>query len=160
MCKINLLFERNSPRVGWEYFTSKWCCLFLQVCKMNFKILNLALLGVKDLNNNSSSLAVSLQHYKVFSTCPGCYNKLTPQLTDKTTIKFPNLQRGQTYTFSVQAGTAYGAGQNSTTSATISLFFGQVVNLRQSILNNTVTLQWGAPTDVDAKHIKVPSVVP
>ncbi|KAJ7384231.1 hypothetical protein OS493_022861 [Desmophyllum pertusum] len=98
--------------------------------------------------------STDLKHYKVFSTCPGCYNKLTPQLTDKTTIKFPNLQRGQTYTFSVQAGTAYGAGQNSTTSATINLFFGQVGNLRQSILNKTVTLQWDAPTDVDAKHIK------
>ncbi|KAJ7384240.1 Sortilin- receptor [Desmophyllum pertusum] len=104
--------------------------------------------------------STDLKHYKVFSTCPGCYNKLTPQLTDKTTIKFPNLQRGQTYTFSVQAGTAYGAAQNSTTSATINLFFGQVGNLRQSILNKTVTLQWDAPTDVDAKHIKVPSVVP
>ena len=67
------------------------------------------------------------------------------------------MQRSKTYSFSVQAETTFGYGEVSTTSVTISQFFGQVRNLSAGVDDLLITVQWDAPSDIDAKDIKVPT---
>lgn len=76
-----------------------------------------------------------------------------------TTVSVPNLQRDQTYSFYVYAKTTFGNGALSNTTATISRYFGQVQNLRQSFKNYTLKLQWDEPSDVEAKDITVSSAI-
>lgn len=76
-----------------------------------------------------------------------------------TTTSVPNLERDQTYSFYVYAKTTFGNGALSNITATISRYFGQVQNLRQSFENYTLKLQWDKPSDVEAKDIKVSSAI-
>ena len=98
-----------------------------------------------------------LQNYDISWTCSGCYyQKSGSKISLKsTTTNVTNLQRDQTYNFSVSANTIFGRGERSTITATISRYFGQVQSLKQSFENYTVTLEWGQPKDVEAKDIKV-----
>jgi len=101
-------------------------------------------------------LFLPLQNYNVSWTCSGCYKSHDSKLVSKhTTTDFSNLQRDHTYSFYVFALTTFGDGKMSTTTATISRYFGQVQNLRQSSTNYTLTLQWDKPSDVEAKDIEV-----
>ena len=56
--------------------------------------------------------------------------------------------------FYVHAVTNYGPGMDSNTTATISRYFGQDRNLRQRIVNYTVTLHWDKLSNVEAKDIQ------
>ena len=102
-------------------------------------------------------LTSPLQNYNISWTCSGCYSHRSGtkvSLKDTTAI-VSNLKRDQTYGFYVYANTIFGRGEISNTTVTISRFFGQVQNLRQSFKNYTLTLQWEKPSDVEAKDIKV-----
>ena len=48
-----------------------------------------------------------------------------------------------------------GIGENSTTSMTVRRHFGGVRNLSANVNNYTMTVQWDAPSDIQAKDIKV-----
>jgi len=102
-------------------------------------------------------LFLPLQNYNISWNCSGCYSQSSDsKLVLKDTItRVPNLQRGDTYSFYVYAHTNFGDGEVSTTTATISRYFGQIQNLRQTLTNYTLTLQWDQPSDVEAKDIKV-----
>jgi len=103
----------------------------------------------------------TLQNYNISWTCPGCYSQRSDSKVSlkDTTTHVPNLERDQTYSFNVYANTIFGPGEISTTTATISRYFGQVQKLRQNFENYTLTLQWDKPSDVEAKDIKVPCAI-
>ena len=65
------------------------------------------------------------------------------------------MQRLQTYSFTVHAETTFGVGESSTISVTLSQYFAQVRNLRANVDNYYMTVQWDAPSYIDAKAIKV-----
>ena len=99
----------------------------------------------------------TLQNYNISWTCSGCrYQRSGSKVSlQDTTTTVSNLERDQTFRFSVYANTIFGQGEISTITATISRYFGQVQNLRQSVKNYTLTLDWDRPSDVEAKDIKV-----
>ena len=73
-----------------------------------------------------------------------------------TSYTFKNLKRYATYNYTVHAETTLGnIGENSTTSITVRRYFGGVRNLRANVSNCTMTVQWDAPSDIQAKDIKV-----
>ena len=111
------------------------------------------------------NVLIFFQHYSVYWNCSGCY--YSPRSGSKTvptpTAKFLNLQRGQTYLFTVHAVTNFGSGENSTVSVMISRYFGQVLNLKADVDNYIMTIQWDKPSNIEAKDIKVlanPQAVP
>ena len=99
----------------------------------------------------------TLQNYNISWTCSGCRHQRSGSKVSlqDTTTTFSNLERDQTFRFSVYANTNFGQGEISTITATISRYFGQVQYLRQSVKNYTLTLDWDRPSDVEAKDIKV-----
>lgn len=103
------------------------------------------------------SIFVTFQRYVISWICSGCYHKKSGSQVSlqNTTTTFSNLERDQTFTFSVYAITNFGRGDISTITATISRYFGQVQNLRQRFENYTLILEWDQPSDVEAKDIKV-----
>ena len=103
------------------------------------------------------SIFTTLQNYNISWICSGCYSQNSGSKVSlkDTTTRVSNLERDQTYSFNVYANTNFGPGEISTITATISRYFGQVQNLRQSMKNYTLTLQWDQPSDVEAKDIKV-----
>ena len=107
------------------------------------------------------TIFTTFQAYNISWTCSGCYfHRFGSKLSLKdTSARVSNLERDQTYNFSVFANTNFGHGEQSSTIATISRYFGQVQNLRQSFTNYTLTLQWDKPSDVEAKDIKVSSAI-
>ena len=105
------------------------------------------------------------QHYSVYWNCSGCYyfRRSGSKTVPTQTAKFLNLQRGQTYLFTVHAVTNFGSGENSTVSVMISRYFGQVLNLKADVDNYIMTIQWDKPSNIEAKDIKVlanPQAVP
>lgn len=103
----------------------------------------------------------TLQAYNISWTCSGCYSQRSGSKVSlkDTTTRVSNLERDQTYNFYVYANTNCGRGEKSTTTATISRYFGQVRNLKQSFTNYTLTLEWEKPSDVEARDIKVPTAI-
>ena len=103
------------------------------------------------------SIFATLQNYNISWTCSGCYYQRSGSKVSlqDTTTSIPNLERDKTFRFSVYANTNFGRGEVSTITATISRYFGEVQNLRHGVKNYTLTLDWGQPSDVEAKDIKV-----
>ena len=100
------------------------------------------------------------QFYKVYWICSGCsyyyYRRSGSQTVDNaTSCTFNNLYYRGTYKYTVHAETTLGIGENSTTSITVRRYFGGVRNLRANVNNYTMTVQWDAPSDIQAKDIKV-----
>ena len=105
------------------------------------------------------------QFYKVYWICSGChydyyydyYPRSGSQTVDRaTSYTFKNLKPYATYNYTVHAETTLGnIGENSTTSITVRRYFGGVRNLRTNVNNYTMTVQWDAPSDIQAKDIKV-----
>ena len=76
-------------------------------------------------------------------------------MDNATSWTFNNLYYRGTYIYTVHAETTLGIGENSTTSITVGRYFGGVRNLRANVNNYTMTVQWDAPSDIQAKDIKV-----